>query len=106
MDSRIAQRVEKMWQAGFVGEVEGLLKVGLREGRTASRALGYRQIISYLDGACTEAEAKEQTITRTRQFSRKQLGWFRRDPRIRWFAAGAEPTASLPGILAAIGYHG
>ncbi|MDR1711842.1 MAG: tRNA (adenosine(37)-N6)-dimethylallyltransferase MiaA [Propionibacteriaceae bacterium] len=85
LDARIAARVEQMWADGFVDEVRGLLARGLREGKTASRAIGYRQIISFLDGEITEAEAKEQTITRTRQFARKQLGWFRRDARIKWF---------------------
>ena len=76
-----------MWADGLVAEVRGLAERGLRQGRTASRALGYRQVLALLDGELTEAEAIEQTISGTRRFARKQLGWFRRDPRIRWLPA-------------------
>jgi len=88
LDERIGRRVELMWEQGFVAEVEGLLSQGLREGRTASRALGYRQILAFLDGETSEAEAKDATIRGTRRFARKQLGWFRRDARIGWRPAG------------------
>lgn len=88
LDLRIAKRVAQMWEAGFVAEVQGLLQRGLKEGMTAARGLGYRQIIEYLDGACSEAEAQENTIVGTRKFSRKQAAWFRRDQRILWFPAG------------------
>lgn len=84
MDERIETRVERMWEQGFVDEVRGLIRRGLREGKTASRALGYRQILDFLDGRCTEEEARQATIAGTRRFARKQLGWFRRDPRITW----------------------
>jgi tRNA dimethylallyltransferase len=87
LDARIKQRVEQMWQRGLTGEVRQLLEAGFREGRTASRALGYRQILQSFDGELTPAEAKERTISATRRFARKQLGWFRRDPRIVWLAA-------------------
>ena len=79
---RVALRVDRMWQQGLLAEVEGL--EGLREGVTASRALGYAQALKQLDGQLTEAEAKEQTVTTTRRFVRRQRAWFRRDPRIRW----------------------
>ncbi|MDR0959574.1 MAG: tRNA (adenosine(37)-N6)-dimethylallyltransferase MiaA [Propionibacteriaceae bacterium] len=91
MDRRIADRVEAMWEAGFVDEVRDLAARGLREAPTASRAIGYRQILAFLEGTMTEAEAKEETITRTRQFSRKQLSWWRRDPRITWIDADPAP---------------
>lgn len=84
MDERIAERVAQMWAAGLVAEVKRLDRLGLRQAKTASRAIGYRQVLSFLDGAITEAEAIEQTITATRRFSRKQLSWFRRDARISW----------------------
>lgn len=90
LDARIAHRVERMWAAGFVAEVRRLVARGLREGRTASRALGYRQILDYLDGRCTETEAKAATIAGTRRFARKQLGWYRRDARIHWIPALAD----------------
>lgn len=87
LDQRIEARVQRMWADGMVAEVRGLAERGLRQGRTASRALGYRQVLALLDGELTEAEAIEQTISGTRRFARKQLGWFRRDPRIRWLPA-------------------
>ena len=84
LDERITLRVHRMWEAGLVDEVRALLPLGLREGRTANRALGYRQVLAFLDGEITEAEAIEQTITGTRRFARRQDSWFRKDPRIAW----------------------
>jgi tRNA dimethylallyltransferase len=84
LDERIAARVERMWEAGFVEEVRRLAAAGLREGRTANRALGYRQVLSYLDGAIGEEQAKQDTISATRRFARRQDSWFRKDPRIGW----------------------
>jgi tRNA dimethylallyltransferase len=86
LDERIAQRVERMWRAGFVEEVRRLAGAGLRDGRTASRALGYQQVLAFLAGELTEAEAKEQTVVGTRRFARRQDSWFRKDPRITWVA--------------------
>ena len=84
LDDRIARRVERMWEQGFVDEVHALIGRGLRDGLTANRALGYRQVLAFLDGEITEAEAKEQTITGTRRFARRQDSWFRKDDRITW----------------------
>jgi tRNA dimethylallyltransferase len=86
LDERIARRVQQMWDAGFVAEVRRLASVGLREGRTANRALGYQQVLAYLDGQITEREAVEQTVNATRRFARRQDSWFRKDPRITWVA--------------------
>lgn len=86
LDERIAQRVERMWEAGFVDEVRRLADHGLREGRTANRALGYQQVLAFLDGTISEEEAKAQTIAGTRRFARRQDSWFRKDPRITWVA--------------------
>jgi tRNA dimethylallyltransferase len=86
LDQRIAERVDRMWAAGLVAEVRRLADAGLREGRTASRALGYRQVLAHLDGQLTEEEARARTVTATRRFARKQDGWFRKDPRITWLA--------------------
>ena len=84
LDERIALRVQRMWEAGFVDEVRRLAERGLREGRTASRALGYQQVLAFLDGEITEEQALEQTVTGTRRFARRQDSWFRKDPRITW----------------------
>jgi len=87
MDARIDARVDDMWAKGLVAEVETLVEHGLREGVTASRALGYRQVLAHLDGTCTEEQARADTAAGTRRFARRQLGWWRRDPRIRWVDA-------------------
>ncbi len=93
LDERIANRVELMWQRGFVDEVRALVAVGLRRGRTAARALGYAQILQYLSGAYTEEEARERTIRATRRFARRQDAWFRRDERVRWVPVDAGDPA-------------
>ncbi|MCL2735477.1 MAG: tRNA (adenosine(37)-N6)-dimethylallyltransferase MiaA [Propionibacteriaceae bacterium] len=98
MDARIETRVAAMWAEGFVEEVRALEARGLREARTASRAIGYRQILDHLDGVTTEDEAREWTVIRTRQFSRKQLTWWRRDPRIQWLPADVD-TADVLRLL-------
>jgi tRNA dimethylallyltransferase len=84
LDERIELRVQRMWDAGFVDEVRRLVDHGLREGRTANRALGYRQVLAFLDGEITETEAQEQTVRGTRRFARRQDSWFRKDERISW----------------------
>jgi tRNA dimethylallyltransferase len=84
LDARIATRVDLMWAAGLVDEVRGLLPLGLREGRTAGRALGYQQAIAELDGVLTTEAAKADTVRGTRRFVRRQRSWFRRDPAITW----------------------
>jgi tRNA dimethylallyltransferase len=80
-----------MWAAGLLDEVRDLEKKGLRDGRTASRALGYQQALSELDGRLTSAQARDETTRATRRFVRRQRSWFRRDPRIHWLD-GASPT--------------
>jgi len=100
MDRRIHDRVERMWRQGLPGEVAGLLDQGLRQGKTASRAIGYRQVIDYLDGKITADQAKELTVIRTRQFARKQLSWWRRDDRIRWAPAVSATASSLLATVA------
>lgn len=95
LDERIADRVEAMWLAGLVEEVSELERRGLREGRTASRAIGYRQVLAYLAGECSLDEAKQTTIQVTRRFARKQLGWLRRDQRIVWLEPGPQAVAAI-----------
>ncbi|MCW2899327.1 MAG: tRNA delta(2)-isopentenylpyrophosphate transferase [Streptosporangiaceae bacterium] len=84
LDQRIAVRVERMWEAGFVDEVRALERAGLREGVTAGRALGYAQVLRFLAGEWSEEEAKAETARATRRFARRQESWFRRDPRVHW----------------------
>jgi tRNA dimethylallyltransferase len=101
LDRRIEERVDAMWAAGFVDEVRRLERGGLREGRTASRALGYRQVLDFLAGATDEQTARAQTVRLTRRFARRQLTWFRRDPRIRWLAYD-DPDLLANGIDAVL----
>jgi len=89
LDRRIAARVDRMWQAGFEAEVRRLVGEGLRDGKTASRALGYQQMLRYLDGDGTLDEAHDETVKATRRFARRQESWFRRDPRVHWLDASA-----------------
>ncbi|HEX6329615.1 MAG TPA: tRNA (adenosine(37)-N6)-dimethylallyltransferase MiaA [Jiangellaceae bacterium] len=84
LDSRIAARVDRMWRKGFVDEVRRLEARGLRSGRTASRALGYAQVLRFLAGEWTEEHARAETIRATRRFARRQDSWFGKDDRIRW----------------------
>jgi tRNA dimethylallyltransferase len=90
LDRRIAARVDRMWQAGLEAEVKDLAEKGLRLGKTASRALGYQQMLRYLDGEWTLDRAREETIKATRRFARRQESWFRRDPRVRWLDASGD----------------
>jgi tRNA dimethylallyltransferase len=84
LDERIGQRVDLMFEAGFVEEVRTLLDQGLAESLTASRAIGYREVAAYVQGQCTEQEARTATAAATRRFARRQDSWFRKDPRITW----------------------
>lgn len=93
LDLRIADRVDQMWRAGFVAEVNDLSTRGLRDGVTAARALGYRQVLAHLDGTVGEDEARRQTVLATRKFARRQASWFRRDPRIHWLSPGSSGSS-------------
>jgi len=84
LDERIAARVHRMWDTGLLDEVRRLDAAGLRQGKTAARALGYSQALAHLDGLLSAGQAVEDTITSTRRFARRQESWFRPDPRIHW----------------------
>ncbi|WP_205877513.1 tRNA (adenosine(37)-N6)-dimethylallyltransferase MiaA [Mycobacterium camsae] len=93
LDDRLARRTELMFGAGLVDEVRTLLDRGLRDGVTASRALGYAQVLAALDAGGTPqllSEAQEQTFIGTRRYVRRQRSWFRRDHRVHWI----DPTAA------------
>ncbi|AYG79935.1 tRNA dimethylallyltransferase [Streptomyces hundungensis] len=96
LDERITVRVDRMWEAGLIDEVRALEERGLREGRTASRALGYQQILDAFAGECTEGEARAETVRATKRFARRQDSWFRRDPRVHWLSGAMEDRAELP----------
>lgn len=82
---RLAKRVEKMWEDGLVEEVRGLILDGLRESKTARQAIGYSQALEQIDGVIDKNEAIAQTTQLTQRYARRQMSWFRRDPRINWF---------------------
>ncbi|MEU7075407.1 tRNA (adenosine(37)-N6)-dimethylallyltransferase MiaA [Streptomyces narbonensis] len=96
LDERIALRVDRMWEAGLVDEVRALEARGLREGRTAARALGYQQVLAALAGECTDDEARAETVRATKRFARRQDSWFRRDPRVHWLSGAADHRGELP----------
>jgi tRNA dimethylallyltransferase len=100
LDQRIEARVDRMFALGLTEEVRDLAtRHGLRAGKTASRALGYQQVLRYLDGGWTLEAAREETIRATRRFARRQESWFRRDPRVLWTEAGED---LLPRALAVL----
>jgi tRNA dimethylallyltransferase len=88
LDTRIDARVDRMFAAGLVDEVRTLENQGLREGRTASRALGYQQVLTAFEGDYDLGAAAAETARATRRFVRRQRSWFRRDQRITWLDAG------------------
>ena len=87
--ARIAERVLAMLQNGWLNEVQALMDRGFGAWLTASQAIGYAELAEHLDGRLSLDEAAERTVKRTRELARRQMAWFRRDPRIRWFDAGA-----------------
>ena len=91
---RLARRVEGMWAKGLVQEVAGLVDLGIRDSKTASQAIGYAQALAQLDGKMTESEAIAETTMLTQRYSRRQMSWFRRDPRIHWFDYQSESLRS------------
>ena len=93
---RIAARYRAQLAAGFVDEVRRL-----RDGmsKTARQALGYKELLDHLAGACTVDEAVERAVARTKEFARRQRAWFRRDPRITWLGAARNPVDLLPALL-------
>ncbi len=100
--SRIATRVDAMFAAGLVDEVSNLARdAGLRQGKTASQALGYAQVLRFLDGAGDLAGARQETVTATRRFARRQESWFRRDARIHWLEADRPTLAERAGSVVA-----
>lgn len=99
LDERITQRVEVMWEEGLVDEVRELEKVGLRDGLTASKALGYAQVLDALSGLISFDEAKEKTIQATKRFARRQESWFNRDQKINWFDASTATFEEIAQLV-------
>ncbi len=89
LDERIERRTRAMWEDGLLEEVAALDAVGLRHGRTASRAIGYAQALAQLDGEIGREEAIARTAQATRRYARRQESWLRPDHRVEWLRAGA-----------------
>ena len=98
-DLRIAERYKRQIEDGFVEEVKNLISDGRELSKTASQALGYKQIISYIEGENTLEEAIESAIASTRRFARRQEKWFRRDPRIQWMELQEDPFELLEEVI-------
>lgn len=97
LDARIETRTALMFDSGLVDEVRGLADAGLREGQTARRAIGYAQVLAYLDGEYDLDHARERTLIGTRRYVRRQRSWFRRDPRVSW-VDGADPELAATAL--------
>ncbi|MEB4615901.1 tRNA (adenosine(37)-N6)-dimethylallyltransferase MiaA [Leucobacter sp. M11] len=102
LTERLDRRVERMWRDGLLAEVAALVPLGLAEGPTASRAIGYAQALGQLAGSVTEAEAIEQTQALTRRYARRQASWFRRTRGTRWFpSTGGDRAAEIRATVTA-----
>lgn len=100
LDERINARVDEEFARGLVEEIKELIGRDLRESITSVQALGYAQVLEYFDGKISLDEAKDRIKSRTRRFARRQLTWFRADPRVRWFESDPEGAAShLTGAI-------
>jgi tRNA dimethylallyltransferase len=99
LDRRVDQRVEAMFAGGLEAEVRALESEGLRAGVTASRALGYAQVLAHIDGRFDLDTARKETARATRRFVRRQRSWFRRDPRINWFDGAQNPTQGAIALV-------
>ncbi|MFD3424376.1 tRNA (adenosine(37)-N6)-dimethylallyltransferase MiaA [Nocardia fluminea] len=97
LDARIETRTALMFHNGLVEEVRALIDAGLREGQTARRAIGYAQVLAYLDGEYDLDHARERTLIGTRRYVRRQRSWFRRDPRVSW-VDGADPELAATAL--------
>ena len=103
---RLELRVHRMWEKGLVAEVEGLLEHGLRDAKTAKRAIGYSQALAQLDGDLSEEAAIADTVRLTQKYARRQMSWFRRDQRIQWLDYRSETLTEEAYKLVVQHLHG
>jgi tRNA dimethylallyltransferase len=103
LDRRIAERLDRMMADGLLDEVEALVARPGGLSRTARQALGYRELLAHLDGGPSLEEAVDLAVQRTQALARRQMAWFRRDPRILWLDADDEPPGCILARLAGRG---
>jgi len=99
LDRRIEERYQRQLDDGFLDEVRALAALPGGLSRSASQALGYKELLSHLQGDCTLEEAVAAAVVATRRFARRQERWFRRDSRIEWFDVGEDPLVALDAVL-------
>ncbi len=97
--TRIDERVERMWEEGLIAETQTLIEAGIRQGRTAQLALGYAQVLKFIDGEISGDEAKDDTKRATRQYARRQETWFSRDSRIQWISPSQPRVETIKELL-------
>lgn len=104
---RIEKRVDKMMEEGLLEEVKRLRDLGLTKTDLSMQALGYRQLLSYLEGDCTLEEAVQEIKTQTRHFAKRQLTWFRRERNVTWVYADDYPNREdlVEALAAAVRSH-
>jgi tRNA dimethylallyltransferase len=95
LDARVRARVAAMLEEGWLDEVRGLVARGFGAWLTASQAIGYAELAEHLEARLALDEAMERTVKRTKELARRQMAWFRRDPRIRWFDAGMDGAVGV-----------
>jgi tRNA dimethylallyltransferase len=96
--ARLDARAAAMFANGLVDEVRGLIPLGIEQGVTASRAIGYAQALGVINGTMSVAEAIDETALLTRKFARRQVGWFGRNPNITWIDASAAAMDALSSL--------
>ncbi len=101
--ARIDERVDRMVEAGLVDEVRSLLGRGLESSKTASQAIGYKEVASALRGETSLEQAIDEVKQRTRRYAKRQLSWLRRDGRVRWIDLDAvSPDEAVETIVSAL----
>ncbi len=99
---RISQRLDVLLSSGWVDEVRRISSDPRGMSKTARQALGYKEILGYLEGSTTLEEARLEILARTKRFAKRQIAWFKRDPRIAWFDSSEAAKLELVSILSAI----
>ncbi|MGH2652522.1 MAG: tRNA (adenosine(37)-N6)-dimethylallyltransferase MiaA, partial [Actinomycetota bacterium] len=92
---RIEARARRMLEGGLIEETERLLGTGARSFVTASQAIGYLEAVRFLEGHLSREQVALTIVRRTKDLARRQMAWFRKDPRIRWFEAGSDGAAVM-----------